>query len=176
MMATVVWCYCDPSPKIPPSYFVFAVLPQVIDAHFPRLWALLIRSTSGVGVNKKYPALSLNIARSLSFSSPNQKSPKSEIAREVVSGEEMKIQTNDLKQVLQRSVVSGVGGERERRGKSNWQAGQGGGREFDWGWGWSWGGSCCLLLASLAEGEERYGLGKCQRYAHSSGGQGRPVR
>jgi hypothetical protein len=135
-MATVVWCYCCPSPKIPPSYFVFFCPPSSHRRALPEiLWALLIRSTSGVGVNKKYPALSLNMTRYLSApltkKAPSQKYP----ARSSL-GNELKIQTNDLKQVLQRSVVGGWRKREERKVKVEWQAGQGGGREFDWGWGW----------------------------------------
>jgi hypothetical protein len=124
MMVPVVWCYCCSSPKIPPSYFVFAVLPQVIDAHFPRYFgALLIRSTSGVGVNKNIPPFTnyRYLSAALTKKAPSQKYPV-----RWSLGNEMKIQTNDLKQVLQRSVVRGWRKREERKVK--WQAGRSGSR------------------------------------------------
>jgi len=92
------------------------------------LWALLIRSTSGVGVNKNIPPFTnyRYLSAALTKKAPSQKYPV-----RWSLGNEMKIQTNDLKQVLQRSVVRGWRKREERKVK--WQAGREPGREFDWG-------------------------------------------
>jgi hypothetical protein len=155
MMATVVWCYCCPSPKIPPSYFVFAVLPQVIGREI--LWASLIRSTSGVGVNKNIPPFTKYryLSAPLTKKAPSQKYPV-----RLSLWNEMKIQTNDLKQAsVAKECRAWV--ENERREES--QVAGRSGREFDWGWG------------GVAEGEALR-IGQVPVLCSFRAGQGRALR